>query len=109
MLYAAAHQCISSLSSRQRFCQQFIGLLIGAIVTQRRHDNAAGIQSFDVALRPLLARPAAEADPMVGNVARIGSRLDMHALEQPDTLPRQGQRSSLSRWKIRKVYIEAGR
>src|SRR6516165_6603982 len=100
---------LAPLPARERRCEHPIGFFIGPIVAQRRHDDTASVERVDIALRALIARAAAEADPMVGNVARIGSRLDMHTLEQTDTLPRQGQRTNLSRWKVRKVYIEAGR
>src|SRR6516164_534328 len=113
VLYAAAHQYITHvllpLRPRQRFRQCLIGLLVRPIVPQRSHDNAAGPQGVDVALRSLLARPTAEADPVIGQTARIGPRLYVHSLEQSDTLPRQGERARVSRREVREVNAEASR
>src|SRR6516162_2600653 len=109
MLYAAAHECVSLLLPRQRFCQHLISLLVGPIVAQRRHDNAAGMQGLDVALRALLARSAAKTDPVIGQTARIRPRLDTHSLEQSDTLPGQGERAGVRRWEAREVHVEASR
>ena len=109
MLYAAAHECVSLLLPRQRFCQHLISLLVGPIVAQRRHDNAAGMQGLDVALRALLARSDLSLDRFSPRTARIRPRLDTHSLEQSDTLPGQGERAGVRRWEVREVHVEASR
>src|SRR6266446_9460692 len=94
------------LAPRQSLCQHRIGLLVRAIVAQRRYDDAAGIERVDVAFGSLLARAAAKADPVIGEAARIGSRLDMHALDQADTLARQGERADLGSREVGEVDAE---
>src|SRR2546429_1725899 len=90
-------------------CQHRVGFFVRAIITQRRHDDTAGVEGIDVALRPLLARAAAEPDPVVGETARISPRLDVHALNEADTLTCQAERADFRSRQIGEVDAEAGR
>jgi len=46
---------------------------------------------------------------VIRDAARIRSRLDLHALEEPDTLPRQRERAGIGRRDVGEVDIEASR
>src|SRR6516165_763904 len=54
------HRYLPPLCPGQSFGQHMIGLLVGAVVAQRRDDDAARLQCVDIALGSLLARPPAE-------------------------------------------------
>jgi hypothetical protein len=46
---------------------------------------------------------------MIGEVAWIGSGLDLHPLDQAGALARQGERAAVRRREVGEIHVEAGR